>query len=333
MPSRRKFISQAALGSVAAVTGFAPGCEREEKDSGSQKTIATKVTRPVVVSTWEFGREANAVAMKILEKGGNVLDAVEQGVREIEADPTNSSVGYGGLPDREGHVTLDACIMGPDGKCGSVCAIEDIMHPVTVARMVMERTPHVILVGEGARQFALSQGLQKKNLLTVKSKERWEEWKKESNYKPIINVENHDTIGLLAMDEKGDMAGVCTTSGLAFKMRGRVGDSPVIGAGLYIDNEVGGATATGLGEAVLRTCGSFLVVEMMRQGKSPDEACKIAVERIVNVHDDFENFQVGFIAMNKGGETGGYSIHSGFSYAKATKSEAIDIVPEFYLKK
>ena len=206
--------------------------------------------------------------MKILSNGGGALDAVEAGVMVIEADEKNTSVGIGGAPDRDGRVTLDACIMAPDGSCGSVCALEHIVHPISVARKVMEKTPHVILVGDGALEFALAQGFKKENLLTEESRKAWEAWKKTSKYEPKINVELHDTIGMITIDQNGDIAGACSTSGLAYKMRGRVGDSPIIGAGLYVDNEIGGAAATGLGEAVIRAVGSFLVVELMRQGRS-----------------------------------------------------------------
>lgn len=334
MTTRRKFISQASLGSVIAMAGMVAGCEAKENVE-SQKGQPSEESRewPVVISTWGFGLQANREAMKELGKGGKALDAVEQGVRHIEADPSNSSVGIGGLPDREGKVTLDACIMGPDGNCGSVCAIEDILHPVTVARMVMEKTPHVILVGKGASDFALANGMEQTDLLTPRAKRDWEEWKVEAKYKPIINVENHDTIGMLAIDEDGDIAGACTTSGLAFKMRGRVGDSPIIGAGLYVDNEVGGATATGLGESVLRSCASFLVVELMRQGKSPNEACKTAVDRIIKLHPNYKDFQVGLIALNKAGEVGGYSIHEGFSFAKTSKLASEELATASFLSK
>lgn len=319
MTSRRKFLTQASLSSMAALGGVSNLSCANPQEKKSNEHVTTE--KPIVISTWDFGLIANETAMNVLAQGGSALDAVEQGVRIIEADGNNSSVGYGGLPDRDGRVTLDACIMDANGRCGSVCSLEHIMHPITVARMVMEKTPHVILVGEGALEFALSQGMEKVDLLTAKAKKALEEWRVESKYKPIINIENHDTIGMLSMDLNGDLAGACTTSGLAFKMRGRVGDSPIIGAGLYVDNEVGGATATGLGEAVLRTLSSFLVVELMRQGKSPENACKEAIDRIIKRHKEYEDFQVGLIAMNKDGETGGYSIHKGFNYAKTSKNE------------
>lgn len=317
--NRRKFISHSALGSAALLGGLSSqGCTPQEKaPQGSGKPGEF----PIVLSTWDFGAKANREAWKVLGTGGAALDAVEQGVRLIEADEANDSVGYGGLPDREGRVTLDACIMDSSGKAGSVCALEHIMHPVSVARAVMEKTPHVILVGEGALEFALSQGFEKQDLLTEKARSKWLEWKKESKYEPKINSEMHDTIGTLAIDKSGNISGCCTTSGLAFKMRGRVGDSPIIGAGLYVDNEVGGATATGLGELVLRSLGSFLIVELMRQGRSPQEACEEAVRRIYEKLPDKDAYQVGFIAVNKRGETGAFSIQPGFMYAVKTESK------------
>jgi N4-(beta-N-acetylglucosaminyl)-L-asparaginase len=281
---------------------------------GTKPYLSTK-SRPLVISTWNHGIAANEAAWKIISKGGRALDAVEKGVMVTESDPTNGSVGLGGRPDRDGRVTLDACIMNDEGNCGSVACLEHIENPISIARLVMEKTPHVMLVGEGALKFALDEGFKKTNLLTPESEKEWKKWLLESKYKPVINIENHDTIGMLAMDQKGNISGACTTSGLAYKMHGRVGDSPIIGAGLYVDNSVGGATATGLGEAVIRQCGSFLVVELMRQGMSPVEACKTAVERIIKHEKNINDLQVGFIAVNKSGEIGGYAIHPGFNYA------------------
>ena len=265
---------------------------------------------------------ANEEALRVLANGGSGLDAVEKGVMLIEADPEGSSVGLGGLPDRTGKVTLDACIMSADGNCGAVCMLENILHPISVARKVMEDTPHVMLAGDGAYAFASATGFEKVDLLTKNSKAAYKNWKKEQKYKPIINVENHDTIGILALDANGDLAGACTTSGAAYKYHGRVGDSPIIGAGLYVDNEIGAATATGWGEAVIRACGCFLVVELMRQGNSPDEACRLAVERVVSKNPDWRDIQVGFIALDKQGRTGSYCIHPDFEYA--LKTESID---------
>ncbi len=270
---------------------------------------------PVIISTWDFGMEANKAAVAVLGQKGSALDAVEAGVMVPENDANNLSVGYGGLPDRDGKVTLDACIMNHEGKAGSVCAIEHIRHPISVARRVMEKTPHVILVGEGALQFALNEGFKKENLLTEQSRKAWEEWKITSKYQPRINIENHDTIGMIVMDQQGKLAGACTTSGLAFKMHGRVGDSPIIGSGLYVDQQVGAATGTGLGEVVLRQCSSFLIVELMRNGKSPQKECEEAIRRIVAAKKNYKDFQVGLLAVNLKGQVGAYAIQPGFSYA------------------
>lgn len=285
---------------------------------------------PIVIATWDFGVAANRAAWAILNAGGRALDAVEAGVRVPEADLSNMTVGKGGYPDRDGHVTLDACIMDENGNCGSVAAMEHIAHPISVARLVMEKTPHVMLVGEGALQFALANGFEHEKLLTPEGEAAWKTWLKQRKYEPVINIENksfaveklpgnqfnHDTIGMLALDRNGNLSGACTTSGMAFKMHGRVGDSPIIGAGLYVDNEVGGATATGVGEEVIRTVGSFLVVELMRQGLSPRDACREAVNRIIKKKPETaKEIQVGFLALNKKGEYGAFSLQKGFSYA------------------
>lgn len=273
-------------------------------------------TRPVVVSTWNFGQAANVEAWKILSSGGRALDAVEAGARVPEGDPRETSVGLGGLPDRDGRVTLDACIMDEFSNCGAVACLEHIVHPVSVARKVMEKTPHVLLTGDGALQFALANGFKKEKLLTKESERAWREWLKTSEYKPKANIENHDTIGIVALDRQSNLSGACTTSGMAYKMRGRVGDSPIIGAGLFVDNEVGAATSTGVGEEVIRIVGSHLVVELMRQGRSPQQACEEAVKRIVkNQPVKSKELQVGFLALNKQGETGAYALQKGFTYA------------------
>ena len=272
--------------------------------------------KPIVISTWNFGLQANEAAWKILSSGGRALDAIEAGARVPEADPRNTTVGLGGAPDREGIVTLDACIMDENGGCGAVVFLEDIMHPISVARMVMEKTPHVMLAGEGAKQFALANGFKKDKLLTPESEKAWKNWLKESKYKPVVNIENHDTIGILAMDQAGNLSGGCTTSGMAYKMRGRIGDSPIIGAGLYVDNEIGAATATGVGEEVIRVVGSHLVVELMRQGYAPQDACREAVERIVRKNAArSKEIQVGFIALSKSGSYGAYCLQPGFNFA------------------
>jgi N4-(beta-N-acetylglucosaminyl)-L-asparaginase len=221
--------------------------------------------------------------------------------------------------------------MDKDGNAGSVTFLENIMHPISVARKVMEKTPHVMLSGEGAFKFAIDNGFKKENLLTEKSKLKWEEWKKTSKYEPIINYENHDTIGMLSLDKENNISGACTTSGLAWKMHGRVGDSPIIGAGMYCDNEVGGACATGVGELVMKTLGSFLVVELMRQGKTPQQACEEAIHRIVKKYD-YKKFQVGYLAVNKSGEIGAYSIQKGFTYSLYVNNENKIFDADYFMK-
>jgi N4-(beta-N-acetylglucosaminyl)-L-asparaginase len=256
------------------------------------------------------------MAWKTLQESGSILSAVEEGVKVTESDLSNLSVGLQGLPDREGIVTLDASIMKGDGSCGSVAFLRQVRHPITLARKVMEKTPHVMLVGEGARQFAISEGMSlEPEELSPQAARRYEEWKKEAEYRPVINIENHDTIGMVGIDGDGKMAGSCTTSGVAFKMHGRVGDSPIIGAGLYVDDEVGAATATGLGETIIRICGRFLVFELMRQGRSPQQACEEVIRRLVARHDNLDDVQAGFIAINKDGEYGAYAVRPGFNFA------------------
>jgi len=331
---RRNFIKKASitgLGLVAATS--ITGCDTESKPAEKKGTASTvKPIRPLVIATWDTPLAVGA-ASEVLKKGGSALDAVEQGCRVEEANEKGQSVGKGGLPDRDGHVTLDACIMDDKGNYGAVLYVKNITHVISLARKVMEETPHVLLAGAGAEKFAYEQGFKKEDLLTEASEKAWKEWKKTSEYKPIINIENHDTIGMLAVDKEGNISGACTTSGLAYKMAGRVGDSPIIGSGLFIDNEIGGATATGLGEEVLKTVGSFLIVELMRQGRTPQEACEEAIGRIVNKPgSDYENFQVGYIAVNKKGETGAYSIHEGFSYNLYKNEENKNIESDFYHK-
>ncbi len=268
---------------------------------------------PIVLSTWKHGIPANDAAWKILKNGGSALDAVETGAKVPEADPESSSVGFGGLPDEQGKVTLDACIMDHTGNCGSVAFIQNIKHPISVARKVMEETKHVMLAGEGARQFAVSKGFEEMDLLTDVSRKKWEEWKKKK-FKQTPH-DTHDTISVLAQDAKGHLSGACTTSGWAYKLHGRVGDSPIIGAGLYVDNEIGCAAATGLGEEVIKTTGSFLVVELMRQGYEPMKACEEALKRIIKNHNGNPDFQVAYIALRKDGEIGSACIKLSFEYA------------------
>lgn len=328
---RRNFIKNASLTGVGLAVGTAIVHCADTKESKTASSTP-KTSLPLVIATWHV-KNATAKAWEVLQADGSALDAVEQGCRVEEADASGQTVGKGGLPDRDGHVTLDACIMDQHGNCGAVVYLEGIVHAVSVARKVMEDTPHVMLAGKGAQEFALSQGFEIEDLLTEASKKAWEEWKVKSEYKPIINIENHDTIGMLAIDKNGDISGACTTSGLAFKMAGRVGDSPIIGSGLFVDNEIGACVATGLGEEVVKTVGSFLVVELMRQGKTPQEACEEAISRIVNKpNSNYKNFQVGYIAVNKQGVTGSYAIHQYFSMTKYQDGINEQIQSDYYNK-
>jgi len=331
MTNRRKFLKLSALGGGAILLGRCAPAEGKA-DAASATTIESG-EKPIVLSTWNHGLAANDGAWKILSAGGHALDAVEQGVSVTESDFTNRSVGLGGRPDRDGKVTLDACIMDHRHRAGGVAFLQNIEHPIQVARKVMETTPHVLIVGEGAYRFALENGFKPVDFEVPipEVKKDWEKWLETSQYKPIINIENHDTIGMIAMDVNGDLSGACTTSGLAYKVHGRVGDSPIIGAGLYVDNEIGAATATGVGEAVIRIAGSHTVVEMMRQGATPDEACKEAVERIIRKHENVDGLQVGFLAIDKHGRYGGYSIYKGFDFALRTTSKN-EMVESKYLR-
>lgn len=314
---------------------------------GSYKAFAEKkkVKKPIVISTWDSGIPVNEAAFEVLKhKDGKALDAVEKGAIFIE-NQINCCVGLGGNPDRDGYVTLDACIMDDKMNCGGVAFLEDVKHPISVARKIMESTPHVFLVGEGAREFALKNGFQAEpKKLSDDAEKAYKEWLKKSEYRPLKNIEleqkkaldkqngpfapnrlengdfNHDTMGLVALDQSGNLSGACTTSGMGFKLRGRVGDSPIIGAGLYVDNEVGAVTSSGQGEEVIRIAGSHLVVEFMRNGKSPEEACRLAVERLVRINPNkAKDFQVGFIALNKYGEYGSYAVNPGFVYSVTTE--------------
>lgn len=326
MFTRRTFLQSSAFSSVAMLFG--------KKVTAASPGIITLKGQPIVISTWDAGIAANKGAWEILSKGGRALDAVEAGVKITEASK-NCCVGLGANPDRDGFVTLDASIMDEYFNCGSVAFLERIKHPISVARRVMEKTPHVMLVGSGAQQFAVAEGFPlEEQKLSDDAKKSYEQWLKKSEYKPVINIENqkghgpfapeqlengewnHDTIGMVAMDASGNLSGSCTTSGMGFKMRGRLGDSPIIGAGLFVDNEIGAAVATGQGEDVIRIAGSHTVVELMRQGLSPEAACKKAVERIAKIKGDkAKDIQVAFIALNKKGEVGSFALQKGFSYA------------------
>ena len=329
MISRRSFVFKSSL--AAAGLSFAAKGLSQTLQKGEGKI-------PVVISTWNHGLPANEAAWEILAKGGYSLDAVEAGVRIPEGDPEVITVGYGGIPDASGKVTLDACIMDEKGRAGSVAYLEHIIHPISVARLVMDKTPHVMLVGSGALKFALENGFKKENLLTPEMKAAWKKWKKEKReFSAKINIENkvienHDTIGMLAIDSEGLISGACTTSGMGYKLPGRVGDSPIIGAGLFVDGDIGGAVATGTGELVMKTLGSFLVVELMRNGKTPAEACEEAVKRIAKKIPDYKKHQVGFIALNKSGEYGSFCIQPGFNFALKTDADTLLIDAESWLK-
>lgn len=339
MTHRRAFFKTSlAASSLAGVMTAGLGSGMAKAASGPAK--------PIVVSTWDFGVAANQAAWEVLRTGGHALDAVEAGARIPEADLRNHSVGRAGYPDRDGHVSLDASIMDEQWRCGAVAALEHIAHPISVARLVMEKTPHVLLAGDGALQFALEQGFPKEELLTAESAQAWQDWLKTAKYAPVANsemstygggapnslipgdVHNHDTLGILALDDQGRLSGACTTSGMAWKLRGRVGDSPIIGAGLYVDGEIGGATSTGVGEEVIRNAGSFLVVELMRQGRSPQKACEEAVMRIVKRRPEAaKTLQVGFLALSRRGEVGAFAIQKGFVYSRCDASKTDLVVP------
>ena len=300
---RRDFLKTGAIGITVPSVIF------------GDSNINTNKNNPIILSTWNHGLPANDAAWKVLENDGSAMDAAEAGARVAEADPTITSVGFGGLPDEQGNVTLDACVMDSNGNAGSVAFLQNIKHPVSVARKVMEDTKHVMLVGEGARLFAVSQGFEEMDLLTVESRQAWKEWEKKR--REMTPHETHDTISVLVQDKNGDLAGACTTSGWAYKLHGRVGDSPIIGAGLFVDNEIGCAAATGLGEEVIKTTGSFLVVELMRQGYDPTVACEEALNRVIKAHNGKPDFQIGYIALRKDGEIGSACLKWSFEYALA----------------
>jgi isoaspartyl peptidase/L-asparaginase-like protein (Ntn-hydrolase superfamily) len=301
------------------------------------------MSEPITIATWPFGKVAAAAALKALAKGGPALDAALAGAQAVEDDTTvRNSVGFGSLPDRLGRLTLDACVM--DGRtlaCGAVACVEHIRHPAALARRVMEKTPHVMLVGDGAKWFALQQGFPLEQPYTAESIKEWLEkypGKKQEQEKPTaadgasaINVDefNHDTVTVLSLDAKGHLGGACTTSGLAYKLPGRVGDSPIIGAGLYVDDDAGAAGATGVGEEVIRIGGSLFIVEQMRAGKSPQEACELACRRANaaagrrGVHPA----RVAFLALDPKGNVGAACTEkTNFKYAVG-RGEKVELLP------
>jgi len=308
--TRRKFLNHAALGALAA-SSLTAG--RSAEANGEKGEL------PLIVSTWPFGKAANEAALKILLQGGALLDAVEQGIWVTES-AGDASVGLSGSPNAAGVVQLDACIMnGADHKAGSVAGLEGIRHPISAARRVMEKTRHVLLVGEGARMFALEEGLES---VELHSRERYEQWQKQRAAQGAKPAEkkpaNHDTIALLVLGADGNLAGGCSTSGLGGKLPGRVGDSPIIGSGLYVDNQVGAAGATGLGENVMRYCASFLIVEFMRQGMLPHEACSQVIRRITQSEPKGAKLSINFVALDKRGRYGAAGTDEGFQYSVTT---------------
>lgn len=332
---RRKFIQNTSFTSFGMFAGASVlannKMENFSEEKISSKNMANKKPSPIAICTWAFTK-ANQTAGEALYNGKPALDAAIEGVAIEEENLKNTTVGKGGAPDREGNVTLDACVMAPSGDCGAVVCVSTITNVAALSRKVMEETPHVMLACEGAEEFGYTHGFKKENLLTEDSKKDWQEWLKTREYKPIINIENHDTIGMLTLDTEGDIAGACTTSGLSYKMKGRVGDSPIIGSGLFVDNEIGGAAATGMGEEIMKTVGSFLIVELMRNGMSPQKACEEAVRRIVSKNDRFKDFQIAYIAINKAGQTGAYCIHEGFTMMKYQDGKNENIKVDFYKK-
>lgn len=351
MIDRRRLLQ---LGSLGLGSIISPKLFASNKKLPGNRTGNFIAKKPLVVSTWDAGINANKAAWEILRKNGRALDAVEAGVMVTESEKVNCCVGLNAYPDRDGYVTLDASIMDEHGNAGGVCFLERIKHPISVARKVMENTPHVLLAGDGAQQFAVEQGFAlEPEKLSDEAKHAYDEWLKKSEYKPVINIENskgqnafaptrfsngllnHDTIGMIALDAQGNLSGSVTTSGMAFKLHGRVGDSPIIGAGLFVDNEIGAAASTGVGEEVMKVCGTHLVVEAMRSGASPEDACKYAVERIMKRHtqQELSNIQVAFIAIDKNGNYGAYAIQSEFNFAVCYADDFNNMIDSKYFMK
>lgn len=301
---------------------------------------------PLILSTWSFGTIANAAASSAFASGGSSLDAAIAGATAVEDDESVASVGAGGIPDADGEVSLDACVMTAPDRSGAVAYVRRLANPARLARLVMERTIHTMLVGEGAERFAAFHGIAPSPLLTGPAREQWAAWKADprnlerGRYRgwiPPLNVEHvgvergggfsfhgeperaplaHDTVCVLTRDEAGTLAGVCTTSGMAFKVPGRVGDSPIIGHGLYVDPDAGAATATGTGELISGTCASFLTVELMRAGASPLEAATDSLRRIEKTHTLQHDHQVAIIAARPGagGSWASAALRGGFKH-------------------
>ncbi len=291
-----------------------------------------RIAGHLVLSTWHFGKTANRAAWEALMRpGAQALDAVEAGCRAVEADPEVTSVGYGGIPDAAGDVTLDAVIMESPARCGGVAYLRGFPHPISVARRVMEKTPHVLLVGAGAEDFARREGFTPQELLTPAAKERWEQYRRDRGRgRPAEHgaserdsaTAGHDTVGVLVRSADGRLAGGCSTSGLAFKLPGRVGDSPIVGHGLYVDPDVGAAVGTGHGELISRVCGTFLIIEEMRRGTAPLAAIETTLQRIARACRPLPQQQAAFLAVTPDGRWAAGSLRPGFQ--AALRTDALD---------
>lgn len=361
MTTRRSFLRTTAGISAGLAVGAVPAggvVGAPASGIGGAPAVLRRRVTPVAVASAN-GLAAVAKAMEVVRSGGDTLDAVIQGVNIVEKDPNDTSVGYGGLPNLDGVVQLDSSVMhGPTRGAGAVASLEGIKTPSLVARDVMRYTNHVLLVGPGAQAFAKSLGYPIEELLTDESRRRWVEWRARLSERDDYltpdqslypggelqpeasygdgRIDSHDgvrpqgTINCNIVNADGDLSGVTTTSGLAWKIPGRVGDSPIVGAGLYVDNDVGAAGSTGRGESVIKTVGGHTVVEMMRNGMSPTDACLEALRRIVTFtvephlldEEGRPNFGVNYYAVNKNGEFGGAAIFQGARYAVSVDGDS-----------
>lgn len=312
---RRRFLTSAATALI--------GGRLIQRASGAPLLPLAELSAapPLLVSTWPFGKPANEKALSVLTAGGTGLDAIERGIHVVESDAGNASVGLGGIPNAAGVVQLDSCIMsGPGHRAGSVGAVSGFRHPISIARAVMEQTKHVMLVGTGAEEFASQHGFERGPKVSAKQRADWKKWQAtqrqaEQSAAGKGPARNHDTIAMVMLLPDGNLFGGCSTSGWGYKLPGRLGDSPIIGGGLYVDNEIGAAGATGLGENVMRYCGSFLVVELMRQGLHPQEACAETIRRIARLDPKGFDLSINFIAVDKQGRFGAAGTGTGFEYS------------------
>lgn len=329
---RRTALSNGILATAAIGSATSRLTAQEAQNSQpSPETKSLATTQPVFIATWKFGKTACERSREVLQQGGSLRDAVERGINVTELDESNRSVGYGGLPNANGVVQLDACFMdGEQQKAGAVAAIEGYPNPISVARRVMESTRHVMLAGKDAAAFAGENGFASREMLTPGARAAWEKWKvrSEKGVSFRSNAHNHDTISLLGVNSENKVVGGCSTSGLAYKLPGRVGDSPIIGSGLYVDGKVGAAGATGVGENILRYCGSFLIVEFMRQGMTPTEACVATINRISEGDErPPSELSVNFVAINKDGVVGAAGTDKGFRAAVVDTNQSVVTQP------